>query len=60
MAKKPDRIIIDTNLWISFLLTKDLKKLDHKILSGSIKLLFSLESIEEFLTVVDTLLYRIS
>jgi uncharacterized protein len=53
MAKKPDRIIIDTNLWISFLLTKDLKKLDHKILSGSIKLLFSLESIEEFLTVVD-------
>jgi putative PIN family toxin of toxin-antitoxin system len=53
MAKKPDRIIIDTNLWISFLLTKDLKKLDHKILSGSIKLLFSLESIEEFLTVVN-------
>jgi len=28
MPRKKDRIIIDTNLWISFLLTYDLSKLD--------------------------------
>ncbi len=53
MAKKPDRVIIDTNLWISFLLTRDFKKLDEKIVAGKVKVLFSLELIEEFLTVVD-------
>lgn len=53
MAKKPDRIIIDTNLWISFLITKDFKKLDEKILTGKVRILFSLELIEEFLTVVE-------
>ena len=31
MAKKADRTIIDTNLWISFLITKDLKPLDFRI-----------------------------
>lgn len=51
MANKTDRVIIDTNLWISFLITKDFKKLDSKIKSGKVKLLFSLELIEEFLTV---------
>jgi len=30
MAKKTDRVIFDTNLWISFLITKDLKTLDIK------------------------------
>jgi uncharacterized protein len=53
MAKKPDRIIIDTNLWISFLLTKDFKKVDEKIITGLVKILFSLELIEEFLAVVE-------
>jgi putative PIN family toxin of toxin-antitoxin system len=51
MAKKADRIILDTNLWISFLITKDFKKLDDKIKTGKVKVLFSLESIEEFLAV---------
>lgn len=53
MAKKVDRIIIDTNLWISFLITKNFKKLDEKIKTKSIRILFSLELIEEFLTVVN-------
>lgn len=52
MPNKPDRIILDTNLWISFLITKDFQKLD-KILSnnGSI-LIFSEELLAEFVDVV--------
>ena len=53
MAKKIDRIIIDTNLWISFLITKDFRKLDAKIKAKSIRVVFSLELIEEFLAVVN-------
>ena len=53
MVKKVERIIIDTNLWISFLITKDFKKLDEKIKAKSIRVIFSLELIEEFLTVVN-------
>ena len=53
MASKVERVIIDTNLWISFLITKNYKKLDNKIRSGKVKLLFSLELIEEFLTVAN-------
>jgi putative PIN family toxin of toxin-antitoxin system len=52
MAKAIDRIIIDTNLWISFLITKDFKYLDAGIEKGEIKILFSRESFEEFLSVV--------
>jgi putative PIN family toxin of toxin-antitoxin system len=51
MPKKADRVIIDTNLWISFLITKDLKTLDERIKSGKIKVLFSLELIDEFLAI---------
>ena len=51
MAKKADRVIIDTNLWISFLITKDLKTLDTQVKTGKIKIIFSLELIEEFLSV---------
>jgi len=53
MAKKADKVVIDTNLWISFLITKDFKKLDKKIKSRAIRIIFSLELIEEFLTVVN-------
>jgi hypothetical protein len=53
MAKKADKIIIDTNLWISFLITKNFKKLDERIKKGSIRIVFSLELIEEFLTVIN-------
>ncbi len=51
MAKRADRVIIDTNLWISYLITRDFKNLDNKIITGKIKVIFSLELIEEFLSV---------
>ena len=53
MAKKVDKIIIDTNLWISFLITKNFRKLDNKIKRRAIRVVFSLELIEEFLTVIN-------
>ena len=58
MAKKVDRVVIDTNLWISFLITKDFKKLDERIRTKSIRVMFSLELIEEFLTVVNRPKFR--
>lgn len=53
MAIKTNRVVIDTNLWISFLITKNHKKLDSKIKSGNVRLLFSLELLEEFLVVAN-------
>ena len=51
MPAKQDRIILDTNLWISFLLTKDYSKLDSVLQSGGVILLFSSELLEEFIEV---------
>lgn len=58
MAKKADRIVIDTNLWISFLISKDFKNLDEQIKKKKVKLIFSVELIDEFLTVADRLKFR--
>ena len=52
MAIKEIRIILDTNLWISFLITKDLSKLDKRIFTGETILIFSQELLHEFITVV--------
>ena len=52
MAIKEKRIILDTNLWISFLITKDLSKLDNRIFTGETILIFSQELLHEFITVV--------
>jgi len=51
MPNKVNRIIIDTNLWISFLITKDFSKLDEIIFSRYGILVFSQELLEEFLEV---------
>ncbi|MDE3145352.1 MAG: putative toxin-antitoxin system toxin component, PIN family [Bacteroidota bacterium] len=51
MLKKQNRVIIDTNLWISFLLTKDLFKLDKMFASHSFTLLFNDTLLNEFLDV---------
>lgn len=48
---KNDRIIIDTNLWISFLLTKEYSKLDKLFSKNDLTLLFSSELLEEFVEV---------
>lgn len=45
------KIVLDTNLWISFLISKRLKEIDNLVKRGEIVLVFSNESIEEFLTV---------
>lgn len=46
------KIIIDTNLWISFLISKDYSKLDKIIFENKAKLLFSEELLAEFLAVI--------
>ena len=51
MRNKVSRIIIDTNLWISFLITKDFTKLDEIIFSRQGIIVFSQELLDEFLEV---------
>jgi uncharacterized protein len=51
MQKKVSRVIIDTNLWIRFLITKDFTKLDEIIFSRHSILVFSQELLDEFLEV---------
>lgn len=48
MSKK---IIVDTNLWISFLITKKYQVFKRLIISNNIVLLFSSQSLAEFLDV---------
>ena len=45
------KVILDTNLWISFLVSRKLDFIDELILNGKITLLFSTELIEEFINV---------
>src|SRR5947209_8086335 len=52
MANRKDRIILDTNLWISFLLTKDFYRIDAILKSKQAVLLFSQELLEEFAEVI--------
>jgi len=49
--KKKNRIIFDTNIWISFLISKSFTYIDKLILNEKIILLFSPESISEFIDV---------
>ncbi len=51
MLKKRSRIIIDTNLWISYLLSNEFSKLDKVLLSKNIRILFSQELLDEFIEV---------
>jgi len=48
---KNKRVILDTNLWISFLISKRQQELDLLLESGTIILIFSAELLEEFLEV---------
>ncbi|MFW5757850.1 MAG: putative toxin-antitoxin system toxin component, PIN family [Bacteroidota bacterium] len=52
------KVILDTNLWISFLISNRLDQIDHLIIDGKIKLIFSKESIEEFITVVKRPIFK--
>jgi len=48
---KSKKIILDTNIWISFLITKNYSFLDKYLENGKAILIFSEELIHEFLTV---------
>lgn len=58
MQKQKDRVVIDTNLWISFLLTKDLSKLDSLIADHKITLIFCNELLEELVEVTQRSKFR--
>lgn len=47
------KIILDTNLWISFLISKKFNQIDKLIENEKITLVFSNELIEEFVDVVN-------
>lgn len=51
MQEKKDRVILDTNLWISFLLTKDYAKLDRILTDKGLVILFNQELLNEFIEV---------
>ncbi len=48
---KSKKVILDTNLWISFLITKDYSFIDYYVENDKVKLVFSDELVQEFLTV---------
>ena len=52
MQKAKNRIVLDTNLWISFLLTKELSKLDKILADKKVLLIFSEELLEELVEVM--------
>jgi hypothetical protein len=52
MTRKKSRIILDTNLLISFLINKDFQDLDKLLVSDEIILVFSQELLEELVTVL--------
>jgi putative PIN family toxin of toxin-antitoxin system len=50
--QKKHRIIIDTNIWIHFLITKQFAFLDGLLENGKVRLIFSEELLSEFIDVV--------
>lgn len=53
MSGDSQKVIIDTNLWISFLISKTFDKLDDLLLNNKVRLIFSSELLEEFIEVVN-------
>lgn len=52
MKNESKKVIIDTNLWISFLISKNYTQLDEILFSRKCKLVFSEELLNEFLSVI--------
>ena len=52
MRNKVNRIILDTNLWVSFLLKNDFSKLDALLFERDCILVFSNELLNEFMEVI--------
>ncbi|WP_151088945.1 putative toxin-antitoxin system toxin component, PIN family [Hymenobacter baengnokdamensis] len=53
MPAEKHRLILDTNLWISFLLTSNYARLDRLLADAHASLLFSQELFSEFITVAN-------
>jgi len=51
MANRPDRIVVDTNIFISFLISNTFSKLDRHLQNNKARFLFSVELLNEFLEV---------
>ncbi|RPH29415.1 MAG: putative toxin-antitoxin system toxin component, PIN family [Bacteroidales bacterium] len=51
MLRKKTRLILDTNFWISYLITDKFRYLDVKIFDNTVQLVFSEELIDEFISV---------
>ena len=58
MPAEKDRVVIDTNLWISFLLTRDFTKLDQLLSNDKLILLVSQELLEEIMEVAQRPKFR--
>lgn len=54
MASKLLKVIIDTNLWISFLITKSHSQIDNLLISKKIRIVFSEELLTEFFDVIQS------
>lgn len=50
--KKSSRIIIDTNLWVSFLLTRKFSFIDRLLSQNKVQLLFCRELLDELMEVI--------
>lgn len=53
MPNKTELLVVDTNLWVSFLISRSFSKLDKVLKAGSARLIFSVELLEEFIAVVE-------
>jgi uncharacterized protein len=51
MPNTKHRAIVDTNIWVSFLLTQDFSKIDQMLNDNKLTLLFSQELLDEFIEV---------
>jgi putative PIN family toxin of toxin-antitoxin system len=52
MASKLLKVIIDTNLWISYLITKSHSQIDRLLTNKKIRIVFSEELLTEFFDVI--------
>lgn len=52
MKSKSKKIILDTNIWINFLITKNYSLLDEILFSHQCSLIFSEELLNEFMEVI--------
>ena len=53
MANRPDRIVVDTNIFISFLISNTFSKLDKHLQNNKARFIFSAELLSEFLEVAN-------